>query len=193
VTRVGTGHYTVSFPGNAGGPNDPEAVHVTAVGPTNVRCNIAEVVQETVRVRCYAPTNSTPMDSPFTIVLLDRGRGGDMRSGYAWTADPSGEEFEQPGVFVLSSTRAYSSSQGAVELTKLGEVGRYDVLFRGLAPPGATPILGVQVVNRDADEPMFCNVVGWTVVAQDLRVTVQCWHSDDGEPEDESFYLIVLQ
>ena len=193
IARGAIGQYAVSFPGNAGGPNDPEAIHVTAVGTSDTRCNVAEVVQEAVHVRCYAPTNSTPMDSPFTVTLLDRGRGGGLRGGYAWTADATGEEYETPGTYQLTSIRAHNSNLGVVEVTKLADVGRYEVVFRGLAPSTPTGTLGVQVVDRDADEPMFCNVAGWSVVASDVRVTVQCWHSINGEPEDESFYLIVIQ
>jgi len=48
-------------------------------------------------------------------------------------------------------------------------------------------------MDRDADEPMYCNVVNWAVIGTDLRVTVQCWHSYDGEPEDEGFFLLVIQ
>jgi uncharacterized protein YjdB len=191
ISRTSVGQYAVRFTDNGGAPNDAEAIHVTAAGAGNVRCNVAQMTGDVAQVGCYAPDDA-PADSPFSIVMLDRGRSGSSRTAYLWAVDANEDEYEAIGTYALPATRAYSTSGGAVELTKLAAEGRYDVVLRGLASGGSPGILGVQVVNRDSDEPKFCGVVSWTASGSDLRVTVQCWHSD-GEPEDEGFYLLVIQ
>jgi uncharacterized protein YjdB len=197
ITRTGVGNYLVTFPGNAGGPSDPEALHVTAVkGSTlesrDVRCNIAEFTGATAHVRCYDGFFGNLVDVPFSITLLDRGRPG-FRAGVAWTVDVFDEEIESPGVRVLEPRVSYSNpaGTGGVTLSRV-DVGTFYVVFNGIAAVDKSPVLGIQVVDRDADEAFYCNVVGWGIEGNNLRVTISCFHSD-GEPEDESFFLIVIQ
>jgi hypothetical protein len=190
VIRAATGQYVVSFPGNTG--IDPQAFHVAAVGSDDARCSISTVGAAGVRVHCFTPSSGAAIDAPFAVTVLDRGRTG-ARAGFAWTADAAGDEFEIPGSYTLMSSRAFNSALSPVEVVKLGAVGRYEVTFRGFAPPGSTDVLAVQVVDRDEDQPMYCNVVGWSIAGTDLKVAIQCWHADGGDPEDEGFYLIVLQ
>jgi len=199
VERSNTGRYLVRFPGHSFGEVDAHAIHVSAVGTGTGRCNVATFAQDAVQVQCFDSPNAVPMDTPFTVTLMDRGRGGGLRAGYVWAVDASANnnEFEDEGVHLMPPSRAYNSSLGQVEVTKLADYysydyGRYEVVFRGLTPPGSSPALGVHVVDRDSDEAKYCNVVGWTITAPDLRVTVQCWNQAGGM-EDEGFYLIVIQ
>ena len=202
ISRTGVGNYLVTFLGNGGGVNDAEALHVTAaiggVSPEvqRPRCNISSftAATATAHVRCYDGfAGGALQDTPFSITLLDRGRPG-FRAGVAWAVDQFGEELESSyDVLLLEPRVAYSSPAGLGGVTlERRDVGQFEVLFNGIAAVDKSPVFGVQVADRDEDDPMYCNVVRWQIEGNNLRVTVNCYH-EDGEPEDEGFYLLVIQ
>jgi hypothetical protein len=191
VRRTGVGDYVVTFPGNERGSSDPpEALHVTTVNA--YRCNVASFAGASARVRCYDRDGAT-QDAAFAITLLDRGRPT-QRAAHAWAVNAIDDEFESGGTFTLEPRVWYSTAAAGndVKLVRRGE-GAYDVVFNGFAQTDASPVLGVQVVDRDVDEGHYCNVVGWAIEGVNLRVSVQCWNNTTGEENDEGFYLIVVQ
>ncbi len=193
--RVAMGQYLVSFTGNGGGASDAEAVHVTALGPSGTRCNLgAPLNGDGIPVNCWAAAGAgtsggPPIDSKFTISLLNRGRAGE-RFGAAFVADAAFNDIEA-GSLSLPATHVWSTTGNGATVQHLGSPGRYDIVFPGLASGGLT--LGVQLVNKDEDDAHYCSVLGWSAQSSDLRVSVQCWNSEDGTEDDESFYIVVMR
>jgi len=187
VQRVSEGSYLVTFPQNG---VSPHALHVTAVGNDATRCNIASFQGDAVRVQCLTASyyGSDPADSKFALTLLDRGRPG-APVAYAWAVNDAEDEFEGAGTFTISPIHSYNAGGGVVRITRVFE-GRYDVTFRGLVPTGAAAP-AIHVVNRDVDEAKWCVFVNRTISNADLTVSVDC-HSQDGDREDEAFYVIVI-
>ena len=197
VNRLSAGRYSVSFVGNGGGATDPEAIMVTAVGTDNVRCQPGSLLtNETVRVNCWAgnatpPDESgVPMDSRFTIVLADRGRGSGERAGFVFVEDT--DVINAGGSLQIPSFNAHNSTTGSVRVQKVAD-GRFNVSFAGFAggPSGAR--FSAHVADMDEDDPAYCTVAGWAISGSDLVVNVACWHEEDGLPEDDAFYLFVIQ
>jgi uncharacterized protein YjdB len=196
VSRLGVGQYSVTFTGNGGSVVDPEGIMVTAYGPSNARCQPAsELTNETVLVRCWAGGAVSEYDDPisvdsrFTIVMSDRGRGFGERGGFAFVDDT--EVNNAGGTLTLPGFKAYNSTLGSVRVQHRGP-GRYDVTFAGFsgAPSGGRFI--AHAVDMDEDDPGYCSVSGWTRSGSDLTVSVVCFHEEDGTPDDDAFYLFVI-
>jgi uncharacterized protein YjdB len=196
VSRAGPGQYAVTFTGNGGTVLDPEGIMVTAYGAGNARCQPAsELTNETILVRCWAGEpvseydNPVPVDSRFTIVMSDRGRGFGERGGFAFVDDSKVND--AGGTLTLPGFNGYNSTLGTVRAQHRG-AGRYDVTFAGFsgAPSGGRFV--AHVVDMDDDDPGYCSVTGWTRVGADLTVTVTCFHEEDGTPDDDAFYLFVI-
>jgi len=194
VRRQGVGRYAVTFAGYAG---DGEGIIVTAMGTGGARCQPAsELVGETVLVNCWSgapvPEYSLPVavDSRFTIVLSDRGRGFGERAGFAFVDD--GILIAQGGTRTLTSLDAYNSTTNPVRVRRV-ENGVFEVTFNTLATGPSGSRFVALVSDMDEDDSDHCSVTGWTVSGTDLVVTVTCWHEEDGEKDDDAFYLFVIQ
>ena len=194
VRRLSVGKYAVTFAGDAG---DGEGIIVTAMGTGSQRCQPAsELTGETVLVNCWTGAavneydDASPADSPFTIVLSDRGRGFGEQAGFAFVDD--GVLIAQGGSRLLPPADASNSTTGAVRARHVDK-GVFEVTFAGLAGGPSAGRFGVLVSDMDEDDSDYCSVTGWTISGTDLVVTVTCWYEGDGARDDDAFYLFVIQ
>ena len=194
VRRLGVGKYAVTFAGDAG---DGEGIIVTAMGTGSQRCQPgSELVGETVLVNCWTGAAvsdydlASPADSPFTIVLSDRGRGFGEQAGFAFVDD--GVLIAQGGSRLLPPADASNSTTGAVRARHVDK-GVFEVTFTGLAGGPSGGRFGVLVSDMDEDDSDYCSLTSWTISGTDLVVTVTCWHEGTGEKDDDAFYLFVIQ
>lgn len=195
VSRLSVGKYAVKFTGNSGGAFDPEGIIVTAYGTGNERCQPgSELNGETVLVNCWTGAavsyESVPADSRFTIVMSDRGRGFAERAGFAFVDDVV--VIANGGSMSLTGFNGYNSTTGAVRAQRRGN-GVFDVTFVGLASGPSGSRFVAHASDMDEDDSAYCSVIGWSVSGADLVVSVTCWHEEDGTPDDDAFYLFVIQ
>jgi hypothetical protein len=194
VSRLSVGKYAVTFAGDGG---DGEGIIVTAMGTGSQRCQPAsELTGETVLVNCWTGATvpedgiPTPADSPFTIVMSDRGRGFGEQAGFAFVDD--GVLIAQGGSRLLPPADATNSTTGAVRARHVDK-GVFEVTFSGLAGGPSAGRFSVLVSDMDEDDSDYCSVTGWTISGTDLVVTVTCWFEETGEKDDDAFYLFVIQ
>jgi hypothetical protein len=71
--------------------------------------------------------------------------------------------------------------------------GLFDVTFTGIAtgPSGGRFLVLASAMVEDPYSS-HCNVARWTISGADLIATVTCWH-EDGLPDEDAFYLFVIQ
>jgi hypothetical protein len=130
-----------------------------------------------------------PVDSRFTIVMADRGRGFGERGGFAYVDDVAVNN--AGGERTLPAFTGYNSTTGTVRVQHRG-AGRYDVTFAGFAGAPSGGRFVAHVSDMDEDDSDYCSVTGWTRVGGDLTVGVVCFHEEDGTPDDDAFYLFVI-
>jgi uncharacterized protein YjdB len=195
IARLAVGKYAVTFTGNAGGGSDPEGIIVTPYGTGNERCQPAsELAGETVLVNCWVgaavSSESVAADSRFTIALSDRGRGSGQSAGFAFIDDAV--VIANGGSMLVPPFSAHNSTTRPVRVQRRG-AGVFDVTLTELATGQSGARFIAHASDMDEDDSAYCTVSGWTVLGTDLVVTVTCWHEEDGTPDDDAFYLFVIQ
>jgi hypothetical protein len=133
VTSLGTGEYTVVFPGvgSAMGGN----VQVNSFNSGSNRCKVGfwgtnQSNELEVRVRCFTRTG-TPANSLFSASYVGRNNSPGSEGGYAWASDPSSPSYNPDSFY------SWNSSGQPIIIQNTG-TGRYDVTFASQTIPGGT-------------------------------------------------------
>lgn len=168
ITAGGRGQYTVSFVGNGRTTGSlPETILVSPYGSDKALCVVDSwsTTSATVNVRC-ADALGVPLDSEFTILMVERGRAG-VRAAHALVNCGAASACTPP------STSQYSTG-GTITATHTAN-GVYQVTFPDLARgPGASDVLFVSAVSPTGG---LCKAVSWSnaLNGRDLQATVQCY------------------
>ncbi len=184
-----TGDYSLIFPGLervAGPQQGPETYQVTAVGTGPERCYLAnlDVATAGLNVKCVG-ANGLPADSPFSVMLFQRGRPAPAyRFGYA-LADQIASTVD----YIPNGGFWRNNSGGNILARKLA-TGQYRVLFQGQAKTtGATET----VLLTPFSQGRICTLTSWANSgATDLAVTLSCFDGS-GAPADAPFFILLIQ
>jgi hypothetical protein len=164
----------------------PAAVQMTSVGPTLRRCRSTAYDRSTASVGVICTRiGGSPGDAAWSLVWLQQGRPS-MRFGFSW-ATSEGQTTE----YVTFPDFRINSSGGTVKARKTA-VGRYHVVFTGLArPAGATETVLVSSLFTTTDR--ICDILEWgNAGASDLYVDVACYDIA-GTPTDSRFGVMVIE
>ncbi len=184
VKRRGPGEYVVEFSGVGKGTKSGGNVQVTSYGPGNHWCKVVSWTGKlNVKVKCF-DTHGRPKDGQFTALVTMAGRGGRGNSrtvAYAWGNNKTGSSY------TASSQYAHNFGQ-PVQVRRNG-VGKYEVVFTGLASRGAKNGGNVQVTGYGADRAR-CKVERWSPSGGNLSVRVACYDGG-GRPVDAQYSVLV--
>ncbi len=192
IVEVGhnsTGDFSLIFPGLervAGPQQGPETYQVTAVGAGPERCYLAnlDVTNAGLNVKCVG-ANGLPADSPFSVMLFQRGRPGTLGYRFAYAL---AERAASTTDYTPVNSFWRNNSGGNILARKLA-TGQYRVLFEGEArPAGATETILVTPFQ----DSRICTLVSWANSGADLLVTLSCFDSS-GAPADAEFFVLLVQ
>jgi hypothetical protein len=202
--RARTGDYLIYFPGASNSAGDQYvqgSAQVTARGPDNTRCYLAEFPQQeigspaevTIEVLCNAP-DGTPSDSAFEATFLRRTDLAGVEGGYLMTFETDGywlpwtisQDSATDAPFMFPMGAHWNSTGQDIILQKYG-VGVYLAIFQGQSYSGGTAQVTAFDILRQGH---YCEVEGWWPDGADQDVWVGCFDTQ-GNFADTGFSLVA--
>ena len=187
ITREGTGRYTVRFSGltlTGGGHVQVNAANLTGADLPEVSCisggwfGTGTEGEIDVRVGCFDGSGAF-VDARFFVLFLSSDTDSRGGLGYAWADDAAAASYTP------NSSWSHNSAGGGVTATRSG-VGEYELTFAGLGSSQQ----GANVQVTSYVDAYHCTVRGWSAIAPDVLVRVQCFDAA-GAPADSRYQALV--
>lgn len=186
ITQTGTGQYTVVFPGM---DEFDAAVHVTAYGTDNRRCQVQGWLawggSLTVAVVCTTPAG-TKANSKFLLSVAGNGHlarqdAGANATAYAWGNDPGAASY-------TPNTSFQGNDLGANLIVERSGTGNYQI---HVPHPGVTVSKDAVLVTAYGSTGSQCTASAWTRLADETVARVRCFNAA-GAAVDSLFTFTYL-
>jgi hypothetical protein len=195
VTSLGTGAYTVRFPGlSALGCGN---VQVSAYGSGGEYCKIVSWVGENVGVQCYSGSGSkaeTHFVATYTSHFAD---GFGSWGAYLWNDRPAEATNKS---YTPSPACAWNSANGSTKVTRTG-TGTYKVVINGQTDQAtAQPIINAgqtaqgptALVTAYGTGSEFCQAGDITGNSSSTTVNVTCWKTPSNPVKANAQFSLVM-
>ena len=171
ATHVGTGIYTVTFPGSGIGPG--WAAHAIAYGSNASWCKVGSWGGNSVSVLCFNSAG-TAVDASFTVLAVSSSNGENI--AFAWA--------DQATTASYAANPSYSYNPAGTIAISRASTGSYAVVFHGLNGNGGT----VQITAYGTGTAT-CYANGWET--PDFEADVFCINPS-GAAVDSLFTVMVI-